>query len=142
MRKRAPARPRERETDIVKRVLDALQARRYWAWRVNAGAQVIPAAKGAARRVIKAAPAGTPDILVLLPPDGRCIGLEVKTATGVLRPSQRLWQAKAELSGVGYAVVRGADEALAAVERFAGTGQQCARATGGARAEQKASVLE
>ena len=77
--------------------------RRVWAWRVNSGAMAVN---------YRGAPAGTPDILVVLPPNGRLVGLEVKTATGQQAPSQVAWHAKAGANGVPYAVVRSTGEAL------------------------------
>ena len=89
---------------------------RYWAWRTNSGLTVLPASGPNTRRVVKGAPGGTPDIFVVLR-GGRLVGLEVKTATGKLRPSQEAWAARAERHGVPYAVVRGVFEALTFVKR-------------------------
>jgi hypothetical protein len=104
------------------------------AWRANSGTQVLAATSKARRRVIKGAPAGTPDILLVLPVQARVLslgaagmalessvwgalcGLEVKSATGTQQPSQKAWQATAERHGVRYAVVRSVREALAALE--------------------------
>jgi hypothetical protein len=122
--------PRRRESPLVTSILKALQLRGIWAWRANSGTQVIKANLRTRRRVIKGAPAGTPDILLVLPanlvhPDGQPVevlgqlcGLEVKAEDGVQQPSQRLWQAKAERHGVRYRVVRSVAEALAAVEEW------------------------
>jgi hypothetical protein len=103
------------ETDLVRNVLSALQAKRVWAWRANSGTMVV--GQGASKYVVRGAPAGTPDILVVLP-CGRLCGLECKVGNGKQRPTQVLWQRKAERSGVGYAVVRSVSEALLAVERW------------------------
>jgi hypothetical protein len=122
------------ESAIVTGILRTLALKGVWAWRANSGTQVLKATAKAQRRVIRGAPAGTPDILLVLPvrktavclgDDGMTIeeraygalcGLEVKTATGRQLPSQKAWQARAEAAGVRYAVVRSIKEALAAVE--------------------------
>lgn len=116
----ARRRARGKESPLVTAILQALWLKGIWAWRANSGTQVIKASSRARRRVIKGAPAGTPDILLVLPKNffGTLCGLEVKTATGRQLPSQRAWQAKAEANGVRYAVVRSIREALAAVEAW------------------------
>jgi hypothetical protein len=110
-------RARGKESPRVTAIIRALALRGIWAWRANSGTQVISATVRTRRRVIKGAPAGTPDILLVLP-GGRLGGLEVKTAEGRQLPSQKLWQAKAERLGVRYAVVRNVVEAFAAVESW------------------------
>jgi hypothetical protein len=100
------------ETDLVRNILAALKMRGYWAWRVNSGVTVL--GTGANKRVIRGAPAGTPDILVVLQ-GGRLFGLEAKTAKGRQNAAQKAWEAKAKLHGAGYAVVRSAGEALDAL---------------------------
>lgn len=111
---------------MVAAILKALALKGIWAWRANSGTQVIAASKRARRRAIKGAPAGTPDILLVLrrvpgcdDDVGALCGLEVKSETGTQRLSQKAWQAKAERHGVRYAVVRSVREALAAVEAWA-----------------------
>ncbi len=99
------------ESQLVANILKGLKLKGYWAFRLNSGATVIPGSGNNARRVISGAPAGTPDILVLLPPNGRAVGLEVKTATGVQRPTQVTWQAQANKHGVPYAIVRSFSDA-------------------------------
>jgi hypothetical protein len=105
------------ETARVRAILDALELRGHWAWRANSGTQVIAASGQNRRRVIRGAPPGTPDILVVLP-GGRLGGLEVKTDSGRQSASQRLWEAKAARHRVRYAVVRSAREAIATVEAW------------------------
>ncbi len=115
------------ESQLVNAILKALAYRIIWAWRANAGTQVLNATSKARRRIIRGAPAGTPDILLVLPTQrvngSLCAalhGLEVKTATGRQLPTQAAWQAKAERHGVNYAVVRSVSEALALVEKWSG----------------------
>lgn len=100
------------ETDLARAVLQALERRRIWAWRVNSGDRKI------GRSIIRGAPSGTPDILVVLAPEGRLGGLECKAPKGKQRPSQEQWEAKAKEHGVGYALVRSVGEALRAVEEW------------------------
>lgn len=130
----ARRRPTSKETPIVAAILSTLKAKGILAWRANSGTQVLAATPKAKRRVIKGAPAGTPDILLVLPVQARVLslgsagmalessvwaalcGLEVKSAIGTQRPTQKAWQATAERHGVRYAVVRSVREALAALE--------------------------
>jgi hypothetical protein len=98
------------ETAIVKSVLEALEARGYFAWRVNSGSLVVSGLT--AKRFFRGAPAGSPDIMVLIN-GGRLVGLEVKSATGTQRKSQATWQSRAESLGGHYRIVRSAHEALA-----------------------------
>lgn len=105
------------ETDLVRAILRALELRGVWAWRVNSGTLPATGRRGAEYRV-RLAPAGTPDILAVV--SGRLVGLEVKTAKGLQRPTQRTWQAKAEKHGVPYRIVRSAREALEFVQEVEG----------------------
>jgi len=97
------------ETDIVAAVIGALQATGHWAWRCNSGAIMLEGKHG--KRLFRGAPTGTPDVFCVLP-GGRLIGLEVKTPKGRQSPGQKAWQERAERTGVPYAVVRSAGEAL------------------------------
>ena len=106
MRKRLPE---ERETPIQKRILDALEMRGVWAFRVNSGS--VPAQGG----WYHGAPPGTPDICIVAPVPG---WLEVKRKSGKRRKSQIVWHARAEREGVRVAVVRSAAEALRVVESW------------------------
>jgi hypothetical protein len=103
------------ETDIVRSILKALALRRVLAWRANAGLLVL--GKGADKRVVRGAPAGTPDIIGILP-GGRFFGLEVKTQTGRVSPAQHAWADRARELGARYQVVRSAREAIAALDSW------------------------
>ncbi len=103
------------ETILVRAVLQALALRRIWSWRNNSGLTVLGAAKS--RRVIKGAPAGSPDVLLILP-GGRLAGIECKTKTGTMLPSQVAWAEKAKRHGVRYGVVRSVSGALALLDRW------------------------
>lgn len=122
-----PSRPQHsNESALVRNILAALQTRSIWAWRQNAGLQVLGAEGTSARRVIKGAPAGTPDIIGVLP-GGVLFGLEAKVGKGVQNHAQRVWQARAELIGARYCVVRSVDEAGCA----SGAARSTAERTGG-----------
>lgn len=55
------------ESQLVTAILRALHLKGVWAWRVNSSLTVLPAQASHGRRVIKGAPAGTPDILLVIP---------------------------------------------------------------------------
>lgn len=106
------------ETALVRSILQRLTVLGVWCWRVNAGLTVI--GSGKARRAIKGAPQGSPDIMGIVPRTaGRLFGLEAKTTTGTIRASQKRWAEKATARGVRYEVVRSVDDAIGAVERWA-----------------------
>ena len=131
-------RSRSNESPRVTAILEALTLKGYWAWRANSGNHIIAAQGGHARAVVKGAPAGTPDILVVVPRDvlvpeqgrvalsahtiGMLGGLEVKTETGKQRLSQKKWEAKAKRHGVPYALVTTPGQALDTVARWARSG--------------------
>lgn len=60
---------------------------------------------------------GSPDLVGVLLPTGRAIGLEVKTPTGRIRPEQTAWATAARRAGMFVAFVRSVDDALAAIDR-------------------------
>ena len=96
------------ESDIQRAILDALGAVGAFAFRAQSGKVKV---RGGWMQLC---PAGTPDILVLVPPHGLLLGLEVKTATGEERESQIIWSAKARGRGAVVATVRTPQEAVVA----------------------------
>jgi hypothetical protein len=113
-RLQAPAAP---ESDLLRSVLQALALHRVFCWRNNSGVTVL--GKGKARRVIRGAPAGSPDILGVIPgSDGALFGFELKTATGRVSASQREWHEKARAQGVRIAVVRSVKDSLRVLETW------------------------
>ncbi len=66
---------------------------------------------------------GLPDIVVIVPPNGHLLGLEVKSQNGALRPSQIALRARLEAAGGTYVVVRSVREAADAVAKV--YGEQC-----------------
>src|SRR5512147_2643084 len=93
--------PEPRETQLVAAILEVLTRAGFWCWRVNSGARIVPAnpAKGIAKRMIRLAPKGTPDIAGILRPTGRAFHVEVKRPGGKLSDSQREWHAKCMAHG-------------------------------------------
>jgi Holliday junction resolvase len=63
------------EKDIQKQIVDYLTIKGWYLIRVNSGAQFVES-KGK-KRMIRLAPAGTPDIIACSP-EGRFYGIEVK----------------------------------------------------------------
>jgi len=78
-------------------------------WRQNSGTVFV------GNRMVLLGEAGLPDIVVIVPPGGRLLGLEVKSAKGKLRPVQEVFREKILKSGGLYFVVRTLKEAMTAV---------------------------
>jgi hypothetical protein len=156
-----PGSRKPNESQLVSAILRALHLKGIWAWRVNSSLTVLPKQGATSRRVVKGAPAGSPDILLVLPfrncrisnleassnvtlvtvderTLGALCGLEVKTTTGKQSESQREWQRRAETYGVRYAVVRSIGEALATVETWrSGTPAVVGEVGAGGKVERK-----
>ncbi len=60
--------------------------------------------------MVKLGTEGLPDIIAVLPPNGRFLGLEVKSATGRLREAQERFRDQLEASGGIYVVVRSVED--------------------------------
>ena len=98
------------ETHLVTSILQALELEPgVYAWRNSTGMI------RRAGRVIKFGAVGSPDILAIVGPEGRLLGLEAKTSTGKQSPKQCEWQALIDGLGGKYAVVRSVSDALKAV---------------------------
>lgn len=65
--------------------------------------------------MIKLGESGLPDIVVVVPPGGRLLGLECKSEKGRLRPDQIAFKSRAEAVGAHYTVVRTLTQAMEAV---------------------------
>lgn len=83
-------------------------------WRNNIGSAV----QGDRRVAYGVGGPGAPDLLceVRTPAGWTALWMEVKTATGVLRPDQRRWHEAARADGRHVVVVRSVEDALAAVD--------------------------
>jgi hypothetical protein len=90
-------------------ILDWLKETELLHWRQNSGVVF------AGNRCIKLGEEGLPDIVVVVPPGGKLLGLEVKSESGKLRPAQRAFRDKLEAVGGSYHVVRALTEAQNAV---------------------------
>jgi hypothetical protein len=109
-RKRARANP---ETGIVAACLKLLKLRGYRARRVNSGS--VPTVRGR----YQGAPAGTPDIEIIIPPRGRAAFVEVKLPGKKLRATQKKWVATYVPLGVLFGIATSATGCLAMVEQWA-----------------------
>lgn len=96
------------ERDIKRSILDGLHAAGIIAFRVHSGKVKV---RGGWMHL---APEGTPDIVAIVPPHGRFLGLEVKTEDGVERPGQLDFAKGARRHGAAVVTVRSAVEAIRA----------------------------
>lgn len=110
-------RPVAPESDLLRATLSALTLHRVFHWRNNSSVTVLGVGKS--RRVIRGAPAGSPDILLIIPGTrGQLGGLECKTEAGRQNANQKSWELKATAHGVRYGVVRSVSSAIALVKRW------------------------
>lgn len=93
------------EKTIQKEILAWLKANGYLHWRQNSGNIFMPG------RMIRLGYAGLPDIVVILAPKGRVIGLEVKSEKGTMRPAQEEFAKQLIAAGGRYAIVRSVEDA-------------------------------
>lgn len=99
---------------IQREILNWLESTEILHWRQNAGvAQIGP-------RRVNLGPDGISDIVVVVPPTGRFLALEVKSANGRQESDQKAFQAKLEASGGIYRLVRTLDQAMTAVAEAMG----------------------
>lgn len=103
------------ERDIQKEILEWLGTTDLVHWRQNSGMAFL-----GPRRIILG-PAGLPDIVVIIRPHGRFVGLEVKNDKGRLRPKQIEFAKKLTEAGGLYFVVRSVEQAKRAVAEAVGT---------------------
>lgn len=99
----------EPEKYIQKRILDWLKATGLIYWRQNSGTVFV------GKRVVKLGEEGLPDIIIVVPPGGRILGLEVKSANGKIRPAQVQFRDSLRENGGYYFVVRSLADAQDAV---------------------------
>lgn len=98
------------EKYIQRDILKWLNSTGLMHWRQNSGALTV------GRRLVRLGPNGAPDIVVVVPPSGRFLGLEVKSYKGRLRPAQKAFRDDLVRSGGLYVVVRSVWEAWVAVK--------------------------
>lgn len=98
-----------RENAVQKACMDILRIAGVFAWRNNTGVARLPGAGGKTRPVFYGA-VGSPDILGIIHPGGRLLGVECKSESGRQTREQADWQVRCEASGGVYLLVRsGAD---------------------------------
>lgn len=102
------------EKVIQKQILDWLKETGLVHWRQNSGTVFL------GNRVVRLGEDGLPDIVVIVPPNGRVVGLEVKSARGQLRPAQKLFRDSLTSSGGLYYVVRTLEAAKNAIAESLG----------------------
>jgi len=96
------------EAPIQRAILDAFQAMGVLAFRINAG-------KVRTRGGwYQGAPAGFPDVLVVVAPHGRMLGIEVKDAKGETNPAQDKMHKDLSGAGVPVRTCRSVEEAIRA----------------------------
>jgi hypothetical protein len=71
------------EQDTVRAILQFLAAHRVPAYRINTGAVKIE------RRFLRFGSVGMSDVIAILPPHGRFVAVEVKSAKGKVTPAQQ-----------------------------------------------------
>ncbi|WP_052000084.1 VRR-NUC domain-containing protein [Schleiferilactobacillus shenzhenensis] len=98
-----------REQDIQRAIIDALNTVGCRVWRTNAGKIQKDG------YFIQALPAGYPDISGFRKRDGKAVFIEVKTATGKLRPAQKEFANEIQHYNVLYGVARSVEDAIAIV---------------------------
>jgi hypothetical protein len=97
----------ERESEIVSAICDYLAARHHFFWRQNTAPAIQKSEKGwQFRRMPKHVMRGVPDIILVRPPQGKFVGLEVKRAMGKLSPEQEEFRDRSDAVGATYHVVR------------------------------------
>lgn len=98
------------EAEVKRGVCDWLSLHKYHWIRVQSGS--IPAVYGGKQRRINCAPNGTADLLVILPPNGYALWVEVKRNHKSSRqsPEQKEFAEKMAALGAGYRLVRSVDE--------------------------------
>lgn len=102
---------------LVRACLEYLRLRGIHAWQAQAGA--VRTRQG---RWVRLSPAGTPDILGIVPGSGRLIGIEVKTGKGRRNKAQRAWHEAALRAGALVLTVRDVRELVRLVEEVTTAG--------------------
>lgn len=67
------------------------------------------------RRYFRQGLPGLPDLMVILPPDGQLLGLEVKKPSGIVSAAQHSVKGAFLAAGARYEVVRSLEEAQRAI---------------------------
>ena len=91
-----------KEKDIQKGILEYLSYRKGFFWRNNSGGF-----RDIKNHFYRFGLKGSPDILGIIPPDGRLVAIEVKSATGQMTDDQRWFQEQVEKHGGVFILARG-----------------------------------
>ncbi len=102
------------EKYIQASILNWLKTTGYQFWRANSGTVWVHG-----RRVFLG-PDGMPDIVVIIPPKGIFLGLEVKSKNGKVRKDQIEFAKKLTEAGGLYSIVRSLSDAQAATAEAVG----------------------
>lgn len=105
------------EKYIQRQILDWLRNTQLVFWRQNSGTVFV------GNRMVLLGDEGLPDIVCVVPPTGRFLGLEVKSAKGSLRPKQKDFMERMRATGGHYVVVRTLQQAMDAVAKVLGEEQ-------------------
>lgn len=106
-----------KESVIQAHILRWLKSTGLMHWRANSGSLFL---RG---RHINLGPLGCADISVVVPPDGRFVGLEVKSANGRVRKDQVTYAAGLTQQGGLYFIVRSVQDAQDAIAQALGEEQ-------------------
>lgn len=99
------------ESKIQSKILAWLRDSGLVYWRQNSGQLWM------GNRMVNMGPPGLPDIVVIVPPTGRFLGLEVKSQEGKLRPAQVEMMHALKEAGAAYEVVRSLDDVFVVLGR-------------------------
>lgn len=102
------------EKVIQRQILDWLKTTGLLHWRQNSGTVFT------GHHMVLLGEEGLPDIVCIVPPSGRLVGLEVKSAKGKLRPKQKEFAERIRSTGGFYFVVRTLQQAMTAVATAVG----------------------
>lgn len=102
------------EKEIQRTILEWLRSTSLLHWRQNSGVVF------AGHRMILLGEEGLPDIVCIVPPGGRMLGLEVKSSKGKLRPKQIEMAERIREAGGVYRVVRSLEQAKNVVAEVLG----------------------
>lgn len=103
-----------KESIIQADILKWLKSTGLMVWRSNSGSLFL---RG---RHINLGPLGCADISVVVPPLGRFVGLEVKSAKGKIRKDQRIYAEGLTKQGGAYFIVRSVQDAKDAIAQVLG----------------------
>lgn len=99
-----------KETQIVRDCLTYLKLKGVLAFRNNSGQIFLN--QGDKVRVVRMGLKGSPDIIGVMPPDGKFLAIECKTEKGKLTEHQKLFGEEVVKKGGIYLVVRSIDDLI------------------------------